>query len=522
MMKQAILYTLLGVSLLSGCRNEDFGLTDVRPDRNELTLSVSASDFVSADGMDTRASDDGNVTDFENGDRVGIIILNKEGGIMANNLPYKFDGTSWKFDTGNGEGKAPAYYDPLMKTCIVYYPYNEAADECRSADALKALEAFAIQSDQSTEEAYRNSDLMVWQHDEGALESINAVLTHARASFSLVPIVKWELADGSELSYAAPSLEDVVICDKDGEHLFPYEAEDGSYRYILPADYDGDIRWFYTYKENTFGGTRNVTGSESNTRYSQMETFDMGEYTADKAVVGDFYCVRDVAGQSNGYVIPQEAVSVLDKHRCIGIVFHSGQHENDKSEYDTPLFENGESYITDGKVHGYVVALTDATDSYCMWGKYGTELELYPKDADNNPQNNYTTPDIDWDGYNYTQKIIKAAGGISGLKADTQEGYPATYYAVVDYASKKETAPTNSSGWFLPSIGQMWEVYQQRGNLRFTDAGGGNLRSDDYWSSSEYYNRPSDRALYVYVRNGHVDYWSKNRSYCCVRAVLAF
>lgn len=514
MMKQAILYTLLGVSLLSGCRNEDFGLTDVRPDRNELTLSVSASDFVSADGMDTRASDGGKVTDFENGDRVGIIILNKDGGIMAKNLPYKFDGTSWKFDTGNGEGKAPAYYDPLMKTFIVYYPYNEAADECKSADELKALEAFAIQSDQSTEEAYRNSDLMVWQHDEGALKSINAVLTHARASFSLAPIVKWQLADGSDLSYAPPSLEDVVIYDKDGEHLFPYEAEDGSYRYILPADYDGDIRWFYTYKEETFGGTRNVTGSESNTRYSCMETFDMGEYSLDKAAVGDFYCTHNEDGKQIGYVIPQEAASVLDEHACVGIVFSVGQSQYDTSDYSS-------TGIGQAQCHGYVVALQDATSSYCMWGVYGTALDLYPKDGSGNAVNNYNNPDQDWDGYKYTQTIITAAGGKGNLNATEQAGYPATYYATVSYESSVP-APSGSSGWFLPSIGQMWEVYRQRGNLRFTDAGGRNLQRNDYWSSSEHYGNPSYYALSVDVYGGYMYSWYKYSSSCYVRAVLAF
>lgn len=519
MMRRAVLYTLLGMCLLSGCRNEDFEPTDVMPDRNGLTLSVSASDFVSADGMDThtRASDDGKVTGFESGDRVGVIIMNETGEIMANNLPYKFDGERWNFDTGNGEGKSAVYYDPLMYSYIVYYPYHSAADECKSIDELKALDAFAVQSDQSNEDAYRSSDLMVWQDTESGLKTINATLIHVRSSFSLAPIVKWELADGLELRYATASLEDVVIYDKDGKYRSPYEAEDGSYRYILPAGYEGDIRWFYTYGETTYGGTRNVTGRESNVRYSQVETMDMGEYSLDMAQVGDFYCAYEKNGTKHGYVLPQEGVSALGDHQCIGIVFKVGKDNSDDSDYETPLTENGPTL--GNVVNGYAVALEDAKgDDYCMWGKYGTALGLYPKDSGSQVKDN---PDIDWDGYEYTQTIINEAGGISSLKADTQDGYPATYYAVVDYATTVP-APSNSSGWFLPAIGQMWEVYQQRGNLRFTDAGGSNLKSNNYWSSSEFYDIPSDGVLIVHVYHGSVYSWSKNNNSCYVRAVLAF
>ena len=63
-------------------------------------------------------------------------------------------------------------------------------------------------------------------------------------------------------------------------------------------------------------------------------------------------------------------------------------------------------------------------------------------------QNNYSAPDIDWSGYAWTQKIITAAGGKDKLNATEDSGYPATYYAVVDYAHKVPS-PANSTGWFF-------------------------------------------------------------------------
>ena len=107
------------------------------------------------------------------------------------------------------------------------------------------------------------------------------------------------------------------------------------------------------------------------------------------------------------------------------------------------------------------------------------------------------------------------------MNAAEDSGYPATYYAVVDYASKVPS-PANSSGWFLPSIGQMWNVYQNRTSLFDGKTVVSGLKSDWYWSSSEYYYRPADDALYVYVDDGRVDRNLKDYSSSYVRPVLAF
>lgn len=196
----------------------------------------------------------------------------------------------------------------------------------------------------------------------------------------------------------------------------------------------------------------------------------------------------------------------------IAIVFHAGHHANDASDYSA-------TGIGQQKCQGYAVALQNATSSDCMWGDNG-ELGCCPTDG-GNKQDNYSTPDIDWSGYAWTQKIITAAGGKENLNATEQAGYPATYYAVVDYETKVK-APTNSSGWFLPSIGQMWNVYQNRTSLFDGKTGVSVLRSDWYWSSSEHYDNPADRALYVAVDDGCVISNLKRNRISYVRPVLAF
>ena len=107
------------------------------------------------------------------------------------------------------------------------------------------------------------------------------------------------------------------------------------------------------------------------------------------------------------------------------------------------------------------------------------------------------------------------------MNATEDSGYPATYYAVVDYAHKVPS-PANSTGWFLPSIGQMWKVYQNRASLFEGKTVVSGLKSDWYWSSSEFYRNPARNARYVGVRSGRVGTSSKSNRSSYVRPVLAF
>ena len=288
-------------------------------------------------------------------------------------------------------------------------------------------------------------------------------------------------------------------------------AEGGQLIYSLPADktFDPAKKYHYTITANLKG--LDVKADISEWEEGKGESGDVTQPThkdPDEAAVGD-YLMKDgrVLGQENT-LTPELASQV------VGIVFHAGHHENDGSDYSA-------TGIGQQKCHGYAVALQDATNGYCQWGFYGTELGCCPTDGSGNKQNNYSKPDIDWSGYAWTQKIITAAGGKEKLNATEESGYPATYYAVVDYETKVK-APANSSGWFLPSIGQMWNVYQNRTSLFDGKTGVSGLQSDRYWSSSENYYFRANSALYVSVSYGYVDSDFKHSRNSYVRPVLAF
>lgn len=141
-MKQIHLYIVSVVLLLfSACGNDNDELPvggDNTPPA-ALRIEVSTNDFTPVGGTDTRATDNGSTTTFENGDRIGITVLDKDGNVVYKNIPYKYNGSTWSFDSGNSEGKTAVFYDNKAGnlTYLAYFPYSAEADDAKSKDDLK-------------------------------------------------------------------------------------------------------------------------------------------------------------------------------------------------------------------------------------------------------------------------------------------------------------------------------------------------------------------------------------------------
>ncbi|MFS6556878.1 hypothetical protein VPJ68_15680, partial [Parabacteroides distasonis] len=149
--------------------------------------------------------------------------------------------------------------------------------------------------------------------------------------------------------------------------------------------------------------------------------------------------------------IPQP---VSDK-TCIGIVFYTGRHKSDQSDYSKPLTEDGTT-IPDGEVHGYVVALTDVQNNdndHLLW-ECGPNQEY-------NQKVGTSTDESNWQGYHNCLKIHEFVNNNAGWE---MKHFPAalaceTYgnrtldkdgNMTTDYDWQKPlAAPSNSSGWFL-------------------------------------------------------------------------
>lgn len=543
-MKNQILYSFLLLSVLfSACNSDgDYPASDGQQSPSALELHISAGNFVTDGAADTRATDNGAVTTFEKDDRVGVIMVqggSDNGGspiLIANNIPYKYDGTGWSFDTSTagleGSDKTACLYDNKA-TYIVYYPYSLKVNGVTSVEGEGGLKSkFPPQKDQSTDDAYRQSDLMVWTGtptSRGSLKTLNATLTHAYASVYLSLESKYKLANNENISYASSRISDVNFT-VDGSSCIPYKSTDGYFRYIFPAGRNSNVRCFYTFEGEThciaFLASNEVA---ANTRYVYTQTIDTKEYGIDQVQVGDFYC-KD--GKGGGYLIPGDASSLTTEQQlaCIGIVFWVGDATAPDEMYRR---DNDRILGSDhpGCKHGLVVALKDATGQNIVWqtNQYVSVQEWLTENKKNDFLVNDQSSTDNIQGYSNTKAI-------EAYNAD-----PANRNHIVQVVAKTVdyrhviSAPDNSSGWYLPSIKELALLCGREVNNIVENPSGtvnrnlinGKLRliskniqffGGNYWSSTEI---NSTYAFVMDFPNGRVAYNFKY-AFSPVRCVLAF
>ena len=150
-MRSVFVFSLCaGVTILAAsCSQSSDGPADpVNPDPEVKKMEIKISPSMT----ESRATDYG----FETGDCIGLYVVNYDGskpGVLANsgnhvdNMRFRYNG-SWVPDT-------PIYWEDneTHADFYLYYPYTDV----KSVTA----HSFAVRPDQSTEAAYKASDLMV-------------------------------------------------------------------------------------------------------------------------------------------------------------------------------------------------------------------------------------------------------------------------------------------------------------------------------------------------------------------------
>lgn len=215
----------------------------------------------------------------------------------------------------------------------------------------------------------------------------------------------------------------------------------------------------------------------------------------------------------------------------IGVVFYTG--------CATDMGDNKAYYkVKDGskameEFHGYVIALRDASPAD------GVQWSFYDSWAD--PCGISTEVD-DFLGYTNTLAIRAHAEKIGVGFSKENTSYPAAWYATEGYESVCPS-PEQSSGWFLPSAGQLmyiWEkaYFNPTNNLKgWVENSLRNLgdlaaemyaRDSEYWTSNEQVDSfgTSVRAYYVSFDSSQFQpgfaSWLNKDWEVRVRSVLAF
>lgn len=246
-------------------------------------------------------------------------------------------------------------------------------------------------------------------------------------------------------------------------------------------------------------GKMERTMSDNSYTFTYTLRSDLRLTYGDYAQAGDYY-------YSDGTWRPD----YTSAKTCIGIVFKVGAGEGDDiSAYDNKLTA----------IRGYVVALKDAHGEAGAWGIRLRRESQLPSES------SYTSK---YNGYANTAAIRTVAEyATTDVSKPTENGQYWAFKVASEYSA---TVLSGSSGWYLPSIGQLADIYNlpDRAGL-FTGADGTDFISGTndgrYWSSTQM--NEYDAWYYQFNGKGAGAYGKSkdggdylNPSY--VRAVLTF
>ena len=433
--KSSVALMVVSVALAS-CTQEEIVQNDV-PTRQTLNISVNTQDFVSEDGSRaTTGIDAGRTTVFAEGDEMGMYVISNDGTVICNNEKFVYNGTTWE--------AANELYYWKNANYIAYYPYNAdlTAQNITKVEEIKTKFAEPVDFyTQNTAEAYEKADLMLAKVNSPANGTIQFNLAHQFSMVEInVPVRRYKTTEAQgNFEYTAPvSLNWDTPLTIDGKTVTPYSTGKGSFRFIVPSAtdleltlnghlvYDEGIPVTESQSVNLASGTCKVYNVTYDKVSSDVVTRDLE--------VGDYY-------YSDGSIYPygnQQDDNDLDKpvkNGCIGVIFEVG---------------NGAS--TTSWTHGSVLALTTCNEAWSADNKT-LESNVVTGISEVLTLNN---------GFQISHEL-------SSILRETDIPNQALNFGTTE-ATKQYAAPSViSSGWYLPSIGQLVTVVKNLGGYEFTE-----------------------------------------------------
>ena len=319
-------------------------------------------------------------------------------------------------------------------------------------------------------------------------------------------------------------------------------TEDGI---TLTAQYEGKL-YTKTFAGKEFKENSNITLAAPSLEGGWAEV--VTEYAAADLKMGD-YLYSDGTTSDGGLrkLFPDgtvetapEAVAPEAGKTVIGIVFYAGRHATDASDYTSPLTAGGPTLA--GEVRGYAVAITDVndySDSPC-WAIGPNKEYTFEIGVSINLD--------DWNGYANCRAMhdyVTAHAGEDWEMRHFQAAWSCETYGnrTLDYDGNPTSdyewqaplrAPAGTSGWFLPSCGQLWYMmpYQDYLNSRFMAAKAASATelqgyvkefNDSYWSSTGDQNpRFTSQASFVDFMNNYRTGITRDNNNLFSRPVIVF
>ena len=426
--------------------------TNVSDNAQALTIQATESGFEAADA-ESRATDNGNATEFENGDQMGLFVVRDNGSVVKSNEPITYNSTTKTWSTAD-----PVYYY-TDADYIAYFPYDAdlSVSETTTTDITDGIiSAFntyfeANKEDQSNLETYRNADLMLATITAGALaeqttenKTLNFALKHNYSMIELnIPSHKYSYTYGEGTKEFSVPMSNFVV--KLGEEpVTPCHIGNGVYRMLVEP---GDINLEGSFEDPkdqrpvNFSNSNATTKSLAKGSYVKYNISYEGAPSGEaetRSVIGDYYC-------QDGSIYPSGWVAVPDN--VIGIIYSTVDGDEFKDEgYQYYVLSIKERKQIGFYVNKEIGSMTD------------DEKTAAVKDIADIAHFDAPTAD--------TYSTFAGLTDMSGYAATTAlRALTPAYSIITDLENNwvnndTYAAPaTGTTGWFIPSIGQLVKLH---------------------------------------------------------------
>ena len=426
--------------------------TNVSDNAQALTIQATESGFEAADA-ESRATDNGKTTVFEDGDKMGLFVVRDNGSVVKSNEPITYNSTTKTWSTA-----APVYYY-TDADYIAYFPYDAdlSVSETTTTDItdgiINAFDTYFEEhkADQSDLSIYRNADLMLSTITAEDLakqttenKTLNFALKHNYSMIELnIPSHKYSYTYGEGTKEFSVPMSNFEV--KLGEEsVTPCHIGNGVYRMLVKP---GDINLEGSFEDPkdqrlvNFDNSKATTKSLTAGRYVKYNISYKGAPSGDakkRDIIGDYYC-------QDGSIYPSELQAVPDN--VIGIIYSTVDGDEFKDE--------GYQY--------YVLSIKERKQIGFYVNKERGSMTDDEKTAavkDIADIAHFGAPTAD------TYSTFAGLTDMSGYAATTAlRALTPAYSIITDLENNwvnndTYAAPaTGTTGWFIPSIGQLVKLH---------------------------------------------------------------
>lgn len=459
MKRNKFIYAIMFVCTLfaTSCSNEE----DINLPATQGSIRFNFSDSGVHNTVSTKATTDKEYkTTFEEGDKIGLYAFASTKATSAitgyENVCLTYQGGEWV--TTEGDGTTLTYDDQLRNaTFHAYYPYQENVTLSGTASSpfTTLINDWAINTDKS----YTENDLMTGSGT--ASTNQNDIIVSIPLKHEMAMIVVG-LSGGTTYRFTNedPKLSDYTASS--GEATFSINDTDvtslaetinGKYRFLVKPETNATLSVSY--------GGKTYTQENVNIPASKYQEYSVGSNSSSTTIdfdlsVGDYYC-------SDGTLIESNAELTTEiKSKIIGVVYYVGNPQPGSTGLNyNPNYIDILAAEHPSCTHGLVYAIKSANteNAVTSWGgesfgggKVSDYYTTYNYDVGTANKYIWDTSKLNYEarilGYDYTAVLKANASDFPNL------------FEFLD----KADAPSVSSGWYLPSYGEL--ILLAKGELK--------------------------------------------------------